>query len=274
MHAKPIQTSRRSTRRRVSSAAVAGLLLASIGLAGCGDDDQSADEGSSATTTPVKADNAAFCDGFVETDAYFTSLDGPPDEAKADELLSALADEAPAEISEHVTVVVDETRKSMSEQTETTPAFDDAYAEAGDWVGENCGFEALQLDGKEYEYSGVPKTAPTGTTRISLKNNGTELHEAIVVRINDGVTESLEEIASLPEEEALSKVTMLGQAFAAPGESGSSFANFEEPGSYGVICFIPQGLTPEAAQAAETSGTEPEGAPHFTLGMINEFEVE
>jgi hypothetical protein len=47
-----------------------------------------------------------------------------------------------------------------------------------------------------------------------------------------------------------------------------------EPGRYAMVCFIPVGFTPEVAAEAAASGTEPEGAPHFTEGMIAEFTVE
>ncbi len=265
----------RATRRRVTHAAMAGLLLATIGLAGCGDDDDdSADEGSAATTTPVAASNTAFCDGFVEADSYFSNLQGPPDEAKATELLGTVTDAAPDEISDQVTAMVDGTKESFANEGETSSEFDAAYADVSGWIGENCGFESLELDAKEYEFSGVPKSAKAGTTAVALKNSGAELHEAIMVRINDGVTETLEEIAALPEEEAMGKITMVGQTFALPGETGHGVVQFSEPGTYGVICFIPQGLTPEAAATAESSGAEPEGAPHFTLGMVQQFEVK
>ena len=253
---------------------MAGLLLATMGLAGCADDsDTASDEGSSATTEPVTATNAAFCDGFVEADSYFGNLDGPPDEAKVDELFGTITDAAPAELTDQVTAVVDGTKASFANEGQTTPEFDAAYGAIGEWIGGNCGYESLDLAAKEYEYSGVPETAKAGTTIIKLTNNGSEMHEAIVVRVNDGVTESLEQIAAMPEEEALGKVTVVGHSFAPPGETGTGTATFTEPGNYGVVCFIPQGLTPDAAAAAESSGTEPDGAPHFTLGMLQQFEV-
>jgi len=36
-----------------------------------------------------------------------------------------------------------------------------------------------------------------------------------------------------------------------------------------ALCFIPVGFTMDALE----SGEEPEGAPHFTEGMVHEFEV-
>lgn len=41
-----------------------------------------------------------------------------------------------------------------------------------------------------------------------------------------------------------------------------------------MVCFIPVGTTPEAEKAAEESGKEIEGPPHFTRGMKGEFTVK
>ena len=104
-----------------------------------------------------------------------------------------------------------------------------------------------------------------GVAMLELTNEGTEVHEMVMVRINDDVDDSLEDIAALPEEEALSKVAVQSVAFADPGASSFSSANLEE-GRYGILCFIPQGSTPEvmasgqdAAGAAALHGRDAEG---------------
>jgi hypothetical protein len=84
------------------------------------------------------------------------------------------------------------------------------------------------------------------------------------------VAESLEELLALPEEEAMTKATEAGAAFAAPGTIGTGTADLSEPGRYGIVCFIPVGATPDVLQ----SGEEPEGPPHFTEGMFAEITVE
>ena len=107
---------------------------------------------------------------------------------------------------------------------------------------------------KDYSFNGLPTSVPAGTS-LTLTNEGAELHEMIVVRKNDGVTESFDELLALPEEEALTKVTTVGVLFAAPGETASmgmgatgapsamtSIALGEE-GEYFALCFIPQGTT-------------------------------
>ncbi|MDQ3738852.1 MAG: hypothetical protein M3337_06760, partial [Actinomycetota bacterium] len=99
-----------------------------------------------------------------------------------------------------------------------------------------------------------------------------EVHEIILIRRNDDVTESFDELLALPEEEAMSKTTFAGAAFADPGEEGQAVVNLEA-GEYIALCFIPEGTTPEVMAEMETGGTEPQGQPHFMKGMQHEFTV-
>ncbi len=79
----------------------------------------------------------------------------------------------------------------------------------------------------------------------------------------------MDELLALPEDEAESKVEFRGAAFAAPGEHDVTFAQLE-PGRYVMLCFIPTGTTSMEMLDGETP---PDGAPHFTQGMVHEFEV-
>ena len=108
---------------------------------------------------------------------------------------------------------------------------------------------------------------------LRLSNEGEEFHEAQVFRIHDDVDLSMEEILALPEGKAETMADRVGGAFAEPDAGGDTTLTLE-PGRYVMVCFLPEGYTPEAAEEAEESGTEPEGAPHFTLGMASEFTVE
>jgi hypothetical protein len=144
----------------------------------------------------------------------------------------------------------------------------------------------------EYGFGDLPTSVPAGTS-LGLTNIGAELHEMILVRKNDGVTESWDELLAMPEEEAFQKATALGPLFAAPGETAAigigatgpepmSAITVELEGDYIALCFIPQGMTelpdfsaesgasPAASAAVEPA---PEGPPHFVLGMRQEFTV-
>jgi hypothetical protein len=145
----------------------------------------------------------------------------------------------------------------------------------------------------EYGFGDLPTSVPAGTS-LALTNIGADLHEMILVRKNDGVTETWDELIALPEEEAFQKATALGPLFAAPGEAAAigigatgpepmTAITVELEGDYIALCFIPQGMTelpdfgtealssPGASAAGEPA--PPEGPPHFVLGMRQEFTV-
>jgi hypothetical protein len=151
--------------------------------------------------------------------------------------------------------------------------------------------EGLTLDvgGVEYAFTDLPTSVPVGTS-LTFTNHGAEVHEMVLVRIADGVTESLEELLAMdaegrdPMEAGL--VEMVGDMplFAAPGTTAEGTLTLESVGRYVVLCFIPQGLTDmsvleQLGPEANPEDMPPEvqaimaNPPHFTLGMIQEFTV-
>jgi hypothetical protein len=78
----------------------------------------------------------------------------------------------------------------------------------------------ITVTGREYAFGDLPTSVPAGTS-LAFTNIGAEVHELVVARKNDGVTESWDELIALPEEEVFQKVTTFGPLFAAPGESAS-----------------------------------------------------
>lgn len=130
---------------------------------------------------------------------------------------------------------------------------------------------AITVIGGEYFFGGLPTTVPAGTS-LSLDNQGEELHELIVARKNDGVTQSWEELLQLSDEEAFQYVTLVGgrPLFAGPGEIAEGTLVIPSEGEYIALCFIPQGMTEMPAEDADPS-TIPGGPPHFVLGMIQTF---
>ena len=101
-----------------------------------------------------------------------------------------------------------------------------------------------------------------------MTNTGEEAHEIIILRKNDGVTQTFQELLELPEGEAQEFVTEVGAAFASTtGASGLGILELE-PGEHIALCFIPVGTTFEGG--VPTEGT---GPPHFVEGMQVEFTV-
>ena len=63
----------------------------------------------------------------------------------------------------------------------------------------------------EYSYSDVPATVTGGVVTVSAKNNGTEEHQATIVRLNDGVTlqQALGDFATDPNK-GFSEIKLFG----------------------------------------------------------------
>ena len=140
---------------------------------------------------------------------------------------------------------------------------------------DNCGFAELALTASEYAFGGLPDEVAAGPTVVTLENIGEEFHEIILVRVNDDVTESAEELLALPEEEVFTKIEMKGVAFAPIGATANTVVDLDA-GRYIALCFLPQGATAELmAQMDGPDSSLPEGAgpPHFTAGMVHEFTV-
>jgi hypothetical protein len=283
MHVKNEPSIRRRRRRLVVPAAA--VLTLTLGLAACGDGDDDEDAAPSATTqassetTAAETENVgAFCDAIIEADAtFFASGPEGPDPAQLQTAFQEVQASAPADIAEDVDQFITLTQEMLSsgaaDEGPPPPEVLELDANIDEYVLANCDFAEVEVTGTEYAFEGIPETIETGQTAFNFSNQGGEEHELILVRINDDVTESIEELAQLPEEEAFQKVQPMGFAMAAPGESAQTFVDLE-PGRYGTLCFFPVGSTPEALAAAEESGQEIEAPPHFTQGMLAEFTVE
>lgn len=146
----------------------------------------------------------------------------------------------------------------------------------------------------DYGYEGVPGTLPAGETRFSFTNDSrAESHEMTLFRINDGVTESFDQI--LAEDEAqqnaaqaqqagsqqggaqqggaqqppaeqspppVPKMSFFASTGSAPGESAKmDLVGTLPAGRYGMVCFLPV--------ASDQAGT-----PHYKKGMKAEFRVQ
>ena len=150
-----------------------------------------------------------------------------------------------------------------------------ASASAGASGGPAAQGTPVEVVGVDYAYQGVESTY-TGPVTFSFRNDGTEVHEMVVVRKNDDVTESFPDLLALPEDEAFSKVGFIGVAMAGPGEAAAEAVSATEPGQYLMVCFIPQGTMSIPSQAPDASGPPTglgDGPPHFTLGMAQEFTI-
>ena len=120
--------------------------------------------------------------------------------------------------------------------------------------------DTVEVTAKDYAFE-APDSFKAGELAFHLKNISTgEQHVMVLLRKNDGVDLSFDELLKLPEDQAEAKTTEFGFAFAPPGGDSSALVDLK-PGSYAMVCFLPIGGK--------------EGAPpHFTQGMVHEFTVE
>lgn len=125
-----------------------------------------------------------------------------------------------------------------------------------------CGFPETRVVAVDHGYQGLPDALPGEAIALTLVNEGAEQHMIGMLRVNDGVDLSVEELIALPEE-AMTMATFVGAAFAVPGDSDTVFLDLP-PGRYGAVCFLPEG------SIGETDGT---GPAHFTLGMAGELSA-
>jgi hypothetical protein len=109
---------------------------------------------------------------------------------------------------------------------------------------------------------------------VSFANDGTEVHELVLVRRNEGVETSFEDLLAMPEEEVMDLVTMVEPVLIAePGAAADGELTLDAPGDYLMVCFIPQGMR-ELPEGSFDPSAVPAGPPHFTAGMLAEFRVD
>jgi uncharacterized cupredoxin-like copper-binding protein len=103
----------------------------------------------------------------------------------------------------------------------------------------------------------MPATVPAGSVSLRLVNSGKELHQAQIVRLDQGKTVADLEAAMKHEGPPPPWLHFVGGPNGiAPGQEGTSMASLA-PGKYALICLIPS----------------PDGVPHLMKGMIQPFEV-
>jgi hypothetical protein len=255
-------------KRRV----VAAGLVAALALAGaaCGDDDDEGDDDAAETTTTGgdggEVDVAAYCDTYFGIEAAFAADEPDPEEAGA--LLDDLEASHPEEVDEPLAIMVPAARAALEGDPSgiESQEFSEAANVTGAYNIANCEANTGSVETIDYGFVGVPAEVEAGRQIIEITNGGQEFHEMVLIRKNDGVTQSFSEILALPEEEGLALATPVAGQFAGPpGNTAHLYADLEA-GEYVAICFIPVGATVDAPEDLQ-------GPPHFTQGMVSEFTV-
>lgn len=268
-----------TTRKALGALVVLTFVLA---FAACSDGDDS-------SAAPSPPSESPPVDGGLCAAALAIELAPPPDvdfeTATADEIAEGLSTYASEVMRPLADDVVAATPDEVAEQAAVLSAAVDAMAETGDptvwdqpdvvaasdafdaFVDGDCGWAVLDVTADEFVFEGIPAELDAGPTRFRLDNEGGELHEVLVLRIDDDTEEEIDEILALPQEDALELVTPMGApAFADPG--GQDVVVYDLiPGRYVAVCMIPEGLTSESDEPA------PGAVPHAAHGMITPFTV-
>jgi hypothetical protein len=161
--------------------------------------------------------------------------------------LARFRNSAPPEIAEAV-----ETAVTLF-QAEGEAAFEDetfvaALGEIDQFVLNNCGYERIDVSMQDYAFDGIPDEIEKGTVAFNLVNDGEELHELVIYRLEGDAT--LDDILELPEDASEADLEELaselrGGGFAFPGDSDLALIKLKQTGDYVALCFIPVGTTPE-----------------------------
>jgi hypothetical protein len=238
----------------------ATLALASVALttfAACGGDDDSS-----------SSVDAAACDAAVAYGAAFAQAPQDPAEFEsfAMDQLVPIADTLVEHLEGDAKASAQTVRDAFVEIGNTgdpslleAPATAAAIGAVGKAVHDGCDLQAVDIEAVEYTFKNAPTSLKAGRVSFALANTGVEDHEMVLFKAADGVTEPLNDLLALPEDEVMSKMQFTGVTFGAPGTTNYVAIDLT-PGTYYLVCFLPQG------------GGE-EGAPHFMAGMQSTITV-
>ena len=144
-----------------------------------------------------------------------------------------------------------------------------AAAAVGDYMADHCGYQVIDVTATDYAFAGIPADAQMGKTLIRLTNDGTEYHEALLQRVREGETRSVEDILAIPEGSG-DLLDFIGSAFAPPGLASWTVVDLSA-GRYATMCFIPTGATTE--DALRRGQGDDTARSHYMQGMFAETQV-
>jgi hypothetical protein len=256
-------------RHRIVAAGVALALVTT--LASCSDDDTDAASGADdPTEVPAGEMTDDACDAAVTLSRAVVGPDGDDVTGWVQSTLQPAAETIAAEYDGQVSApgtaaeMLAEALVEVAESGDIDMLFESdevagALSAIGSSAHRSCGFQTVDVLAREYAFDDLPSQLDAGMTSFALTNRGVEDHEIVIFRRADGVSESLDELLELPEEEAFSKIEFTGVAFGGPGSTTYTAVDLQ-PGTYFVVCFIPVG------------GGE-DGPPHVMEGMSGTFTV-
>jgi hypothetical protein len=119
-------------------------------------------------------------------------------------------------------------------------------------------YPTVEITAKNYAFD-IPASIAGGWTQLTFHNEGPADHHAMFIKLNDGASfDDFKKVSASPDLGALFAlgVSIGGAPSISEGQTASVILNLE-PGSYAVICAIP----------------DENGMPHYQMGMLNSVEV-
>lgn len=247
---------------------IATVVAAVVGLAACGDDGGG------------EADTAAACDAYVAVDR--AAFDEDPDGVLAglEDFVASAPDDVASAV-EPVIPVLEEDFEAGSESEEMAVA----DGTADDWALANCGDARVDIEAFNFAFPGVPSEMDAGRVAFNVTNHTQtdEFHEVLLLRRNDGETESPRDIIAAAVESApvsvettfgaLEHFTLVGGGLVEPegGDGQDVFVVDLEPGEYIAVCLLPV----NSAELLEPyfGGEQVQSRYHFDDGMFAQFTV-
>ena len=260
--------------------AVLGLAIVLVALAAlavaCGGDD-----GGDSTATTAATDATAACDAFV---AYSQAFDINEDLEAGIASLKDFAAAVPEDVAAAVEPLIsrlEEDPEAVFESEGPVPG----DTEADQYALENCGDTRVDIEAYNFAFVGMPSELEAGRVAFNMVNRTQtgEFHEALLLRQDDGVTETANDqlVEALGEPisveatiNALEQFSFLAIGFVQPEglDPEDVFVADLEPGRYILACLLPE-RSPELLDAY-FAGEEITGSRHSELGMFVEFTVK
>jgi hypothetical protein len=241
-------------------------IIGAVGLGACGDDAGASSEA---------------CDAYVAIDRELSiNEDMEAGIAALEAFVAAAPDDVGADVEPLVPLLRDD--PEAVDGSEELPIAESA---ADDYALENCHDTRVDLEASNFVFSGAPDEIDAGRVAFTITNHTQtdELHEALLLRKNDGVEGSAREVlaAALGDQPvsvettlgALEQFTLVGAGFVEPpgGDGFDVFVVDLEPGEYIVACLFPE----NSAEQIEPyfGGEVVDGRYHFHHGMFAELTV-
>lgn len=234
----------------------------------CGTDSGGDSDEEGAADVEIAPEDEEYC-------AIAAELDAQEDFPSAEQLETIRA-AAPEEIADEINTIVE---AFLANQDDPFVVFEDpvigeAFGPVEAFEAEHCGLHtddsedgpdqddsvtepdgsAAQVAVTATDYAFDFDPAPSaGRTQFTMTNAGQERHVMLLFKIAEGAT--MDQVMESEGEEGVEEEFESDSA--APGETAVLTTDLE-PGSYGMVCYIPNA----------------EGTPHLALGMTSEFSVQ